>query len=88
MRWFRRRWLESRGDDFAVWGAATFYFEVGPDGWPERQIEIYDDGPTLRYGPEHPEDDYGGLGQARLDEFEEWTEWAITKDQFTAAWTA
>jgi len=37
--WFQRRWEESRGDQFASWGAATYYFEVGPDGRPVRQVE-------------------------------------------------
>jgi hypothetical protein len=63
LRWFRRRWEESRGDGFASWGAATYFFEVGPDGRPVRQVEVYDAGPTLRYGPDHPEDEFGQLGQ-------------------------
>ena len=50
-RWFKRRWEETRGDEFASWGAATYFFEVSDDGWPSRQIEVYDHGPTLRYCP-------------------------------------
>jgi len=39
LRYYKRRWNESRGDDFARWGASDWYFEVGPDGWPVRQLE-------------------------------------------------
>jgi hypothetical protein len=86
-RWFRRRWEEPRGDEFDTWGAATYLFEVADDGWPTRQIEDYDNGPTLRYGPDQKEDQYGQLGQARLDELEDWTPWAITHEAFEEAWS-
>lgn len=85
-RWFRRRWEESRGDDYNSWGPATYFFEVGLDGWPTRQIEVYDNGPTLRYGPEHVEDRYGQLGQSRVDELEDWTSWMIPQQDFERAW--
>src|SRR5690242_1847415 len=35
-RFFRRRWAESRGDEFDGWGHSVWYFEVGEDGWPVR----------------------------------------------------
>lgn len=85
-RYFRRRWDESRGDDFDIWGCATYYFETAEDGWPVRQVEVYDSGRVLRYGPAHVGDRFGGLGQARLDEFEDWTEWEITADEFERLW--
>lgn len=77
-RWFKRRWDESRGDQFDSWGAATYFFEVGDDGRPMRQVEINDDGPSLRYGPDRTEDEYGQLGDARLDALGDWTGWAIS----------
>jgi hypothetical protein len=59
---------------------------VGADGWPIRQIEVYDSGPTLRYGPDHQEGQYGGLSQVRLYELEDWSPWAISSEDFEAAW--
>lgn len=85
--YFRRRWDESRGDQYDAWGAAIYYFEVGEDGWPLRQVEIYDAGPVLRYGPDHDEDEFGQLGSAQLDELEDWSSWAISKEAFDKVWS-
>ncbi len=85
-RWFKRRWNESRGDAFDVCGPATYYFEVDGAGWPIRQVEVYDAGPILRYGPGHEDDEYGQLGAARLDDGEDWSAWAIPSDAFERVW--
>jgi hypothetical protein len=31
-RFYRRRWDESRGDEFDAWGHSVWYFEVDNDG--------------------------------------------------------
>jgi hypothetical protein len=85
-RWFRRRWEEPRGDSFDSWGAATYFFETGEDGRPTRQIEVYDAGPTRRYGPGRTEDEFGHLGCATLDGLEDWRPWGISREEFEAAW--
>jgi hypothetical protein len=86
VRFFRRRWDESRGDEFDDWGPATYLFEVDVDMWPTQQIEVYDFGPILRYGPEHVEDEHGGLGEVRLDELEDWSEWEMSAIEFERVW--
>lgn len=85
-RWFRRRWNEARGDSSDSWGQAICYFETGDDGRPTRQVEVYDAGPTLRYGPGHEEDGYGFLSREKLDADEDWTPWEIAKEDFDAVW--
>jgi hypothetical protein len=85
-RYFKRRWEESRDDRHDSWGASTWYFEVDEEGWPTRQLEVYDAGPTLRYGPGHAEDAAGRLSQSQLDELEDWTPWTVTADEFERAW--
>lgn len=85
-RWFRRRWEEARADDFASWGPATYFFETGDDGEPVRQIEVYDAGPKLRYGPGREEDQFGQLARGGIDRDEDWARWAISLDDFQAVW--
>ena len=58
-RYFKRLWEQSRGDAFDSWGPAIYYFEVSNEGWPTRQVEDYEAGPTLRYGPGREEDEFG-----------------------------
>lgn len=86
-RFYRRRWTETRGDEFADWGHSVWYLEVADDGWPVRQVEAYDAGRVLRYGPGHLEDRFGGLGEASLyDSGEDWTCFEITGAGFERAW--
>jgi hypothetical protein len=85
-RFFRRPWHETRGDQYDSWGASTWYFEVGDDGRITRQVECYAHGPSLRYSDERPEDEYGALGEGVMDEFEDWSPWAIAKAEFEEIW--
>lgn len=88
-RFYRRRWAETRGDEFDNWGHSVWYFELADDGWPVRQVEAYDAGRVLRYGPDHTEDRFGGLGQTSLYESgDDWTRFEITKSEFEQAWTS
>lgn len=87
LRFYRRRWAESRGDEFDSWGHSVWFFEVDDGGWPVRQIEVYDSGRVLRYGAHHQEDRYGGLGEASLyDSGDEWSNFEITEVEFERAW--
>ena len=86
-RFFRRRWDETRGDEFDGWGRSVSYFEVSDDGWPVRQIEVYDVGRVLRYRTGHEDDRYGGLCQASLfDSDEDWSRFEITDGEFDKVW--
>ena len=53
-RYFRRSWDESRDDEFAAWGPATYYFETDDALVPSRQIEAYDGGQRLCYDDHIP----------------------------------
>jgi hypothetical protein len=43
------------------WGEAWWFYEMGPDGYPLRKVEVYGNGNRLRYGPGHDRDHYGRL---------------------------
>ena len=85
-KYFRRLWEESRGDEFDSWGTSVGYFEIGPDGYPARQIEIYADGTCLKYEEQHTHDKYGGLGDQQLD-LGEFAPFEISSTEFEAAWS-
>jgi hypothetical protein len=68
-------------------GASTWLFEVDDDMRPVRQIEIYDNGSLLRHGPGHLEDGYGQLGYDALGDPDEWSQWAISAEEFEHAWS-
>jgi len=88
-RFYRRRWDESRGDEFDGWCHSVWFFEAGDDGWPVRQVEVYGAGRILRYGPSHQEDRYGGLGEASpYDSGDEWSGFEITKAEFERVWNS
>lgn len=85
MRYFKRRWDETRADEHDEWGASWWYFEVDPDGYPTRQVVAYEKGPTFRYDQEHLDDDFGSLGDQPLDEAE-FAPFAIPAAEFDSAW--
>ncbi len=87
MRYFRRHWAEDRGDQFASWGGATFFFEIDESGYPLRQMEIYDCGIVLKYDVHHFSDDYGGLADKPLDEAD-FSPFEISEVAFLETWSS
>ncbi|GAB3930558.1 hypothetical protein [Mucilaginibacter myungsuensis] len=86
MVYYKRKWDELRGDEQDHWGTSIWYFEVGDDDYPTRQIEVYEHGPKLKYDVINLEDSYGGLSEVALDK-DEFKDHLITKEQFESVWT-
>ena len=79
-RFYRKRWEEPRGDARAEWGASSWFFEV--DGsHAVRQVERYDDGPTIVYDADNDEGEHGHLTYAEFD-VEEWAPFEIDAETF------
>jgi hypothetical protein len=72
---YRRRWEESRGDEYDAWGPTVYYFWV-LDGVVEQQVKLYDSGILLAYDRYHREDQYGGLTTEPMDP-DEWAPFEI-----------
>jgi hypothetical protein len=86
-QYYKRPWDEDRGDEHADWGTSVWFFEVGEDDFPVRQLEAYESGVTLKYDAAHPEDEFGGLSMAPLDPAE-FSPFVISATEFEAAWNA
>jgi hypothetical protein len=85
MKYYRRNWEETRGDEFDGWGKSVWYFETENSGQPTKQVEVYDNGKILKYDQTKLEDEFGGLGIHELD-LEEFAEFEITKQEFEKVW--
>ena len=85
MRYFKRKWNETRGDQYDNWGTSIFFIETDNSGFPSRQIEKYDNGIVLKYGDKKTEDEFGMLGDQDLD-LEEFGEFEISKTEFETEW--
>ena len=87
MRYYKGRWDEDRGDEFASWGCADWYFEVQPDHTVVRQMEVYDSGAVLQYHPQHLDDRFGMLTDQPFDP-EGFPGAVITAEEFEHAWSS
>ncbi len=85
MKYYRGIWNETRGDEFDGWGTSTWFFELDNENYPNRQIEIYKNGMRLKYDRFNIEDQYGGLGDQKLD-LDEMNGSEISKELFEAEW--
>ncbi len=86
MRFFRREWNESRGDEFDAWGTAVYYFAVSRlDLVPTQQMEVYANGTVLKYTSRHPSDKYGMLSDQAL-ELEDFAPFEISSEAFSRSW--
>ena len=85
MKYFKRNWNETRGDQYDSWGKSVWFFETDINGEVLRQIEAYENGKVLKYDNQNVEDEFGGLADQNLDliEFEEFS---IEKEEFENKW--
>ena len=86
MRYLRYRWTEDRGDEHADWGGSWWHFEVDVDGNPVRQVERYDNGVRLRYGPDHSEDEFGRLAESIVANWDQRPDHNLSAEDFEALW--
>ncbi len=85
MKYYRRQWNEKRSGQYDSWGTSTWYFEIDNNGYPNRQIEKYENGKVLKYDLQNLDDEFGGLGD-QLINFREFAEFEITKEEFFNEW--
>ena len=84
-KYFKKKSEETRGDEFDSWGNFIYYFEVEADGYPTKQLELYENGNRLKYHSKKLFDDYGRLGNQALD-LDKFQSFEIEKDEFDTEW--
>jgi hypothetical protein len=85
-KYYKRNWEESTGEERTyAWGTSTFFFETDDKRNIIRQIQIFEEGQLLKYEQEFPEDDFGFLSNAQLDE-EEFAAFSISEKEFNNTW--
>lgn len=85
MFYYKRKWNQSRGDEYDSWGTSTLFINTDESGIPLRQIKIYENGKRLKYDIQKPMDQYGMLGDQKLD-VEEIEEYKISREAFETEW--
>jgi hypothetical protein len=82
--YFKRQWDDTTGDEVTdSWGLSIFYFETDHQFNVLRQIQVFDNGKTLKYDLEYIEDKFGGLAEIPIEP-EEYIE--INKEEFEQLW--
>lgn len=84
-QYYKRYFDEPRIEQSEVWGSCEYYFETNQNGDVLRQIEIYENGKTLKYGEQFIADEFGFLADQPLllSDFENCE---ITKTDFEFQW--
>jgi len=85
MKYYKYKWNELRGDQYNNWGFSLWYVEIGEDEFPNRQIEIYDNGKVSKYSQDNLDDEFGGLGEQKLD-LSEFDGIECSKTEFEINW--
>lgn len=75
----------------ASWGKFTCYLEIGEDLWPVREVRVFENGNMLSYDRAHWVDDFGTLGDARINRNRKQGLWGqfeeIEAAEFERVWT-
>ncbi len=76
----------------ASWGPFTRYLEIGEDLRPVRQVDVFEDGHMLSYDRVHWVDEFGMLGDAKINRNRKQGPWGksgeIESAEFESIWTA
>lgn len=85
MKYFKRYWDDSTGDDLTdSWGTSCYYFETDSKLNVLRQLQIFKNGRVLKYDANYIEDKLGGLSEVALDRSFE--PFQIDKAEFEQIW--
>ena len=86
MRYFKKNWEETSGDELTDdWGVSIFYFETDDSLNVFKQTQIFENGNILKYDELNNEDEFGAMADQSLEE-EEFLDCEISKEEFYNIW--
>ena len=66
--YFKREWDKTTGEEqTASWGKSVYYFETDLHFNILRQMQVFENGKTLKYDREYLDDKFGGLTESPLE---------------------
>ena len=83
VKFFKRDFAE----DLNGHGSSVWLFELGPDNFATKQLEIYEDGTVFAYDAEHDHDQFGMLADQPFD-LEEFASFEISPVEFDTSWAS
>ncbi len=86
MTCLKQRYWTRRGDAYAWWVFYGGTSIAGAKSLSCRQVEVYDSGMRLRYGPDHTEDNYGCLSHGNLKEMDLHQAELLKAEEFELVW--
>jgi hypothetical protein len=84
-QYYKRHFDETRTEQSDSWGTCDFYFETNQNGEILRQIEVYENGKTLKYSGQFTKDEFGFLADQPID-LSNFERFSITKNDFEFQW--
>ncbi|MFC0343366.1 hypothetical protein [Epilithonimonas hispanica] len=86
LKYFKKHWNETTGEELTdSWGHSIYFFETDFNLTVIRQIQLFQNGKSLKYDDENLQDDYGALSDQPL-ESEEFIDNEISKTEFYEIW--
>ena len=88
MKYFKFHWNETRGDQYDSWGTSMWYLELDETFYPNRKIEVYQNGMRLKYDSDKIEDKFGMLGDqaVSIEEINQMKATEIAAFEFDEEW--
>jgi hypothetical protein len=85
LHYYKRHFDELRTEQAEVWGTCDYYFETNQYGEVLRQIEVYENGKTLKYDERSIKDEFGFLADQPLN-LSDFENFEIAKTEFELEW--
>jgi hypothetical protein len=86
LRYFEFHWNENNVGPSGTWGSSEWFVETDDEKNIVRQITVFDNGYVLKYDSDHNADEFGSLGDQRVQIEHGVVE--MSADEFESKWNS